>query len=320
MKLGGFALKKGKKTALKTSVGFSAPIPAPLQASEKIFVTDFDPNTLPKDRATTLVIPLLETNSWNATRNDEKMGALSVEIGTLSAEQQAAAAILAESNAHSETNVRQQELVIPVVSKREKRRAELFLDGEKRPKKEQQKPILQQNAIPGLDELQDVTEKYRHDVALRPDALDVHSDVYESVPVEAFGAALLRGMGWKGDMDVDDVGEAPQPRHKLLGLGATKRPGEEKKKKRKKRKTIDTLEDDRRSGFKREDRKQLVDRERHRSCSPSWSNREQRSRSRSRNDRSRNHRCDRDRGRDRHRRSRSRNRSRIRSSRSNHRH
>ncbi|RQM10547.1 hypothetical protein DD237_005183 [Peronospora effusa] len=317
MKLGGFALKKGKKKALETSAGFSTPISAAPQTSEKIFVTDFDPNALPEDRVKALVIPLLETNSWNTEPNEEKVGTLAVEMGNLSADQQAAAEILAESKAHSGDNVLQQELVIPVISEREKRRAELFQDGEKRLKKEQQKPILQQNAVPGLDELQDVTEKYRHDVALRPDAPDVHSDVYESVPVEAFGAALLRGMGWRGDMDLDNVGEAPQPRHKLLGLGATKRPGEDKKK-RKKRKKTDTLDDDRRSGFKREDRKQSVDRdERHsRSRSQNRSDREKRNRSRSRDDRGRNHRRDRDRDRDRHRRSRSHSRS----SRSNRRH
>ncbi|CAI5715830.1 unnamed protein product [Peronospora destructor] len=313
MKLGGFALKKGKKKALETSAGFSTPIPAAPHTSEKFFVTDFAPNALTEDRVKALVIPLLNTNSWNAERNDEKtMNTLTVEMGTnLSADQQAAAEILAESKARSGGNVPQQKLVIPVISEREKRRAKLFQDGEKRPQKEQQKPILQQNAVPGLDELQDVTEKYRHDVALRPDAPDVHSDVYESVPVEAFGAAVLRGMGWRGDMDLDDVGEAPQPRHKLLGLGATKRPGVDKEKRKKRRKT-ETLDDDSCSGLKREDRKQSVDREQ-RSRSQSRSDRGKRNRSWSRDDRGRHHHR-RDRNRDRHRRSRSH------SSRSNRRH
>ncbi|KAK7207943.1 hypothetical protein BZA70DRAFT_272552 [Myxozyma melibiosi] len=40
-------------------------------------------------------------------------------------------------------------------------------------------------------------EAYKLDIESRPDAPDM--DAYESVPVEDFGYALLRGMGWKGD-------------------------------------------------------------------------------------------------------------------------
>ncbi|KAK9383149.1 uncharacterized protein V2V93DRAFT_364395 [Kockiozyma suomiensis] len=42
-------------------------------------------------------------------------------------------------------------------------------------------------------------EAYRQDIASRPDAPDM--DAYEAVPVEDFGFALLRGMGWKGDVN-----------------------------------------------------------------------------------------------------------------------
>lgn len=98
-------------------------------------------------------------------------------------------------------------------------------------------PILQQNVVPGMDALEDVNEKYRLDVSMRPDELDVHSSAYDMVPIEDFGAALLRGMGWKGNVDTDDKGAEPKPRYKLLGLGATIRPpipGESKNKHRKK--------------------------------------------------------------------------------------
>uniref|UniRef100_M4B7A9 Spp2/MOS2 G-patch domain-containing protein n=1 Tax=Hyaloperonospora arabidopsidis (strain Emoy2) TaxID=559515 RepID=M4B7A9_HYAAE len=180
-------------------------------------------------------------------------------------------------------------LVIPLADKREKKRAELFQDGAKRVQDQQQKPLLQQNVVPGLDTLQDVADKYRHDVALRPDALDVLSDVYESVPVEAFGAALLRGMGWKGDETMDDKKqEALQPRHKLLGLGATKRPtlaGESQRKKTKKKKVKRKTEDgDGRSEIEDEDQRsagtRLMDRERR--CSRGRLDRRKRSRSESR--------------------------------------
>uniref|UniRef100_K3WC34 Spp2/MOS2 G-patch domain-containing protein n=1 Tax=Globisporangium ultimum (strain ATCC 200006 / CBS 805.95 / DAOM BR144) TaxID=431595 RepID=K3WC34_GLOUD len=99
-------------------------------------------------------------------------------------------------------------------------------------------PILKQNVVPGMDELNDVNEKYRLDVSMRPDELDVHSSAYEMVPIEDFGAALLRGMGWKGSVDKDDKSAEPKPRHKLLGLGATIRPpmaGDNAKNKHKKK-------------------------------------------------------------------------------------
>jgi hypothetical protein len=90
-----------------------------------------------------------------------------------------------------------------------------------------------------MDELEDVTKKYRHDVSLRPDALDVHSEVYQVIPVEEFGSALLRGMGWKGpsndkDNDKKNKGFDIKPRHKLLGLGATVNPTFINQKKKKK--------------------------------------------------------------------------------------
>ncbi|RLN65908.1 hypothetical protein BBJ29_008519 [Phytophthora kernoviae] len=230
MQLTGFALKKGKKKALVASVGFSAAAPTAPQTAEKVFVTDFDPSApaeLPADGKPPLVIPLVETNAWSVTATTE-------EIAT----QKAAKQLIEEAKAAEQTTEGNTAALV-ISSDREKKRTELFQDGTNRAGPNgNKKPILQQNAVPGLDQMADVTDKYRHDVALRPDAPDVHSDVYESVPVEAFGAALLRGMGWKGSVDTDDVGEAPQPRHKLLGLGATKRPkvpgAEDKNKKRKK--------------------------------------------------------------------------------------
>ncbi|KAJ3339475.1 hypothetical protein HDU93_008189 [Gonapodya sp. JEL0774] len=86
-------------------------------------------------------------------------------------------------------------------------------------------PILQQNAVPGLAELTSEEEKYRHDVALRPDE-PTFAD-YDGVPVDQFGTALLRGMGWK---DGQAIGKNKKnalirpieyvARPALLGLGA----------------------------------------------------------------------------------------------------
>ncbi|KAK9451676.1 DExH-box splicing factor binding site-domain-containing protein [Limtongia smithiae] len=45
-------------------------------------------------------------------------------------------------------------------------------------------------------------EAYRQDIESRPDAPSL--DAYESMPVEAFGFALLRGMGWKEGQTAED--------------------------------------------------------------------------------------------------------------------
>ncbi|KAJ3023972.1 hypothetical protein HKX48_008586 [Thoreauomyces humboldtii] len=97
-------------------------------------------------------------------------------------------------------------------------------------------PLIAQNAVPGLDALEDVVEKYRHDVALRP--AESTLDDYARVPIEEFGMALLRGMGWEQGRA---VGKNPdgltepitlKSRPQLLGLGATPAPVLEVKQKK----------------------------------------------------------------------------------------
>ncbi|KAI8819372.1 DExH-box splicing factor binding site-domain-containing protein [Fimicolochytrium jonesii] len=97
-------------------------------------------------------------------------------------------------------------------------------------------PILAQNSVPGLNDIEDVTEKYRYDVSLRPEESTMED--YERVPIAEFGQALLRGMGWeKGKA----VGKNPdgliepislKSRPHLLGLGATPAPELEIKQKK----------------------------------------------------------------------------------------
>eukprot|EP01039_Chlorochromonas_danica_P006944 gene6944-7684_t len=56
--------------------------------------------------------------------------------------------------------------------------------------------------------------------------LDVRSDIYETIPVEEFGAALLRGMGWSGDKKQQSAEEKKlEQRQRRLGLGAAALPG-----------------------------------------------------------------------------------------------
>ncbi|KAF2645989.1 hypothetical protein P280DRAFT_545870 [Massarina eburnea CBS 473.64] len=67
-------------------------------------------------------------------------------------------------------------------------------------------------------------EAYQNDMLNAPDAPTL--DVYEATPIEGFGAALLRGMGWKDGMELGkDNKPAAKPkevkrRPALLGIGA----------------------------------------------------------------------------------------------------
>lgn len=59
-------------------------------------------------------------------------------------------------------------------------------------------------------------DAYKRAIAAAPDSSTLED--YERVPVEEFGAALLRGMGWNGEKvgGLKDI----KPRQNLLGLGA----------------------------------------------------------------------------------------------------
>jgi G patch domain/KOW motif-containing protein len=93
------------------------------------------------------------------------------------------------------------------------------------------KPLLAAHSIPGLREAENEDEKFKFDLAVRADDIDVTSSVYASVPIEQFGAAMLRGMGWTGPpKDGEKDGNAPrvyEPRQQRLGLGAAPKPPEE---------------------------------------------------------------------------------------------
>jgi len=77
----------------------------------------------------------------------------------------------------------------------------------------------------------DETEAYKEDLATRPESATL--DDYERVPVSQFGAALLRGMGWKPGTAASRTRKGPvepylpSSRPSLLGLGAKERPTEE---------------------------------------------------------------------------------------------
>eukprot|EP00794_Sanderia_malayensis_P006341 gene6341-7067_t len=92
-------------------------------------------------------------------------------------------------------------------------------------------PLLLKNRLPVNEESGTL------DVKLMPEVSNL--DDYESVPVTAFGAAMLRGMGWKEGQSIGltNKGLAEPiefiPRHKGLGLGAEKKQEEIKQRRRK---------------------------------------------------------------------------------------
>ncbi|MCJ1485219.1 hypothetical protein MMC06_005393 [Schaereria dolodes] len=106
------------------------------------------------------------------------------------------------------------------------RKSELFLPLMNGPREDDE-------MIPGKGIGTDTNEDdaFKIDVASRPDSASL--DDYAAVPIEKFGAALLRGMGWK---DGDVVGKrrktqisktrVVEKRPALLGIGAKEAPGD----------------------------------------------------------------------------------------------
>lgn len=85
-------------------------------------------------------------------------------------------------------------------------------------------PLLLQNRVPGFDKAKSDEELYKLDVAMRPSESTLHD--YERTPIDVFGEAMLRGMGWKEGEAIGGVNKglaAPVmfvPRPMGLGLGA----------------------------------------------------------------------------------------------------
>lgn len=65
----------------------------------------------------------------------------------------------------------------------------------------------------------DDDEIFNHEINQHPD--DVDHDVYEKIPVEEFGVAMLRGMGWRPDSEKEIKVYEAERRPQRLGLGAS---------------------------------------------------------------------------------------------------
>lgn len=79
-------------------------------------------------------------------------------------------------------------------------------------------------------------DRFKMEVLDLPDEANI--DAYDSMPIEDFGAAMLRGMGWEKGKSIGRNGKAPVepvefiPRVGRLGLGATPKPVLEPEKKK----------------------------------------------------------------------------------------
>ncbi|KAF8507394.1 DExH-box splicing factor binding site-domain-containing protein [Gautieria morchelliformis] len=88
-------------------------------------------------------------------------------------------------------------------------------------------PVSNNNFSTPVDE----TDAYKQDVVTRPESATLAD--YERVPVSQFGAALLRGMGWKEGTAASRTRPGlvepwlPTARPALLGIGAKERPQED---------------------------------------------------------------------------------------------
>jgi len=66
------------------------------------------------------------------------------------------------------------------------------------------RPLLLANVSESFLNAKTEEERYKIGVESCADDVHIHSDVYNAVPIEEFGAALLRGMGWDGKLDGKD--------------------------------------------------------------------------------------------------------------------
>jgi len=168
--------------------------------------------TIIKKKQEELVIPLISKNKWNIgdslNKTDKKSGK--------------------EENkkpAKDDTKKDDKELTIEEQAAREliedsKRQLEEWSKGENGPDVDHV-PLLLSNAVPkGFETDENL------DVSLRAEQSSL--DDYESIPVEKFGLAMLRGMGWKVDEGIGGFKKQvistidPVVRPKGLGLGAAK--------------------------------------------------------------------------------------------------
>ncbi|GAB1609063.1 G-patch domain and KOW motifs-containing protein-like [Argonauta hians] len=150
-----------------------------------------------KDEVEPFVIPLIKKNKWQKSSEDKKAGTTEEKKDTNSLEDLAAEEIIADANKQNEewSDRGTEDKGVAI-------------------------PLLLQNQIPSGFETDE-----KLDVSLRPNEPD---DIeYDAIPIEHFGKAMLRGMGWKDGEGIGKNKKLVTPadvvlRPKGMGLGADK--------------------------------------------------------------------------------------------------
>lgn len=98
-------------------------------------------------------------------------------------------------------------------------------------------PLLSRHLSKDLINAKNDDERFKLDIHSRPEDLSVKSSAYENIPVEEFGAALLRGMGWEDNEKRKGNNQGNNKKEELLkmrpfrlGLGADPKEMEQKMK------------------------------------------------------------------------------------------
>ena len=151
---------------------------------------------------------------------DEEDGATEEEYGNVGRNEVSTF----DSNARltEERDKEGQDLVIPVPKFRLRNKNELgnFMssNGSATVENGRGKPLLMANLPLELLGNMAETEKFKLDMSLRVEDIAASSSAYSSVPIGQFGAAMLRGMGWKGPSADEVVVEEEKQRRQGLGM------------------------------------------------------------------------------------------------------
>ncbi|KAL4226343.1 hypothetical protein ACF0H5_014326 [Mactra antiquata] len=191
----GFSKKSEKKVVVKSQLSENVDV-----EEETEYVTSLEnkkvKSTKPKDEKKEIIIPLIKTNNWK-TKHAEKIQ----DIQGL--DSQAVNEIM-QDTAKQLDDWQSRDVVdsnIPI-------------------------PLLMQNKVPEGFETDE-----NFDVSLRPD--EPEDTDYDEVPIEAFGMAMLKGMGWKPGQGIGKNNKnavAPVEaalRPKGMGLGADRKPSQD---------------------------------------------------------------------------------------------
>ncbi|XP_071504271.1 G-patch domain and KOW motifs-containing protein-like [Diadema antillarum] len=232
-----FAIAKKKETK-QLDVSKVAEVDTSQQKAETDLILSVEENkitsVIPKEAPKELVIPLIQRNAWQVKRGADTPDQAQAKRPSGSLEEK-------EQNSHAKKRKKEDGDQVQVGDALEDEAVkEIMKDvskyNEDWASRDTQDlnmtiPLLMQNKVPDGFETDD-----RLDVSIRPD--EASAADYDEVPIEQFGMAMLRGMGWKETEGIGNtMKKAVQPmevtvRPKGQGLGADRRRGDDLEKKR----------------------------------------------------------------------------------------